>query len=57
MRKNVSILTALLFVAPFIINAQSFIGAGKAVDPYNYTTHKDHVYNKGAVVSAHPLEV
>lgn len=35
--------------------AQSFVGAGKAVDPFNYVSHKDHIYNKGSVVTAHPL--
>jgi gamma-glutamyltranspeptidase/glutathione hydrolase len=37
------------------LTAQPIVGAGKAVDPYNYRTHKTHTYNKGAVASAHPI--
>ena len=36
-------------------SAQSFIGAGKAVDPYHYTIVKTKNYNKSAVACAHPL--
>ena len=33
----------------------SFIGAGKTVDPYHYSTVKAVTYSKAAVASAHPL--
>ncbi|HEX8333164.1 MAG TPA: gamma-glutamyltransferase [Segetibacter sp.] len=53
MRKQ--LLTALVYFLPFIITAQSFVGKGKAVDPFNYTIHKDQEFRKGSVVSAHPI--
>lgn len=54
MRKSVFIYLCLVVInIPGV--AQSIVGRGKQVDPFNYRTHKDHVYNKGSVVSAHPL--
>lgn len=35
--------------------AQSFIGKGKAIDPYQYTSIKQQTFSKGAVACAHPL--
>ena len=46
---------ALFIISSASGNAQSFVGKGKAVDPYHYSSHKDHVYQNGAVVSAHPI--
>jgi gamma-glutamyltranspeptidase/glutathione hydrolase len=53
MRKQ--LLTVFVYLLPFLVSAQSFVGKGKAVDPFNYTIHKDHEFKKGAVVSAHPI--
>ena len=33
----------------------SLVGAGKAIDPYNYTIIKNQTFQNGAVASAHPL--
>ena len=33
----------------------SIVGAGKAIDPYNYTIVKNQTFQNGAVASAHPL--
>ena len=33
----------------------SLVGAGKAIDPYNYTIVKNQTFQNGAVASAHPL--
>jgi gamma-glutamyltranspeptidase/glutathione hydrolase len=53
MRRYLIIITTAFL--PFIINAQSIVGAGKAVDPYRLTAKKNEIFLKGAVVSAHPL--
>lgn len=39
----------------FSVFAQSIVGAGKAVDPYHYSSVKSVTYSKAAVASAHPL--
>lgn len=35
--------------------SQSFVGAGKAVDPYHYISEKDQTFSQGAVACAHPI--
>lgn len=47
----------LFFVAACsnVKQATSLVGAGKAVDPYHYTSVKSLTFNKAAVASAHPL--
>src|ERR687889_432628 len=45
----------LIFFIPSSLIAQSIVGAGKAIDPFNYSSKKDEVYSKGSVVSAHPI--
>lgn len=55
MRKHFWAITILSLSLPSFLTAQSFVGRGKAVDPFNYTIHKDHEYMKGSVVSAHPI--
>ncbi|MDB5249022.1 MAG: ggt [Segetibacter sp.] len=47
------LVTALLCQSP--LSAQSIVGPGRAVNPYNFSIHKNHTYQKGAVASAHPL--
>jgi gamma-glutamyltranspeptidase/glutathione hydrolase len=54
MRKLLSS-TPLIIFFPLFVDAQQIVGAGKTVDPFQYTIHKNHNYNKGAVASAHPL--
>ncbi|MDB5192100.1 MAG: ggt [Segetibacter sp.] len=49
------LLLSLLIVTPSFTFSQSIVGSGKAIDPYKYSGHKDHVYKNGAVVTAHPL--
>ncbi|MDQ6813544.1 MAG: gamma-glutamyltransferase, partial [Bacteroidota bacterium] len=38
-----------------VICAQSFIGSGKAVDPYHFHSTKTKTFSNGAVVCAHPI--
>ncbi len=38
-----------------ILPAQSFVGPGKAVDPYHFSSNKTQTYSNGAVVCAHPI--
>lgn len=50
---------SIIFIA-CIINScapasHSIVGKDKTIDPYNYTSTKNAVYQKGCVVSAHPL--
>ena len=45
----------LIIIFPFIDNAQSIVGKGKAVDPYHFTIQKNQTFSKGAVASAHPI--
>ena len=40
---------------PVLLNGQSFVGAGKAVDPYHLSTKKNATFLNGAVVCAHPI--
>lgn len=35
--------------------AQSFVGPGKAIDPYHFKSVKTKVFSNGAVVCAHPI--
>lgn len=49
---SVSFLSFFISVSLF---AQSIVGAGKAVDPYRYSSVKSVTYSKAAVASAHPL--
>ncbi len=50
-----------LFLAAFTLFisthcfCQAFMGPGKAVDPFNFSSHKEHTYANGAVACAHPL--
>ena len=39
----------------FAQKAAGIVGAGKVVDPYNYTSVKSVTFNKACVASAHPL--
>jgi gamma-glutamyltranspeptidase / glutathione hydrolase len=50
-------LTALfpIIFFPFLTSAQPIIGAGKAINPYQYSSTKNLTFTKGAVASAHPL--
>ncbi len=55
---KISILLLCCILSVFVLNAQSktkWLGAGKAVDPYNYTQVKHEFYNNAAVSCAHPL--
>ncbi|TDH24238.1 gamma-glutamyltransferase [Segetibacter sp. 3557_3] len=45
----------IFFLLPCFCSAQSFVGAGKAVDPYQLNIVKEQQYSSGAVVSAHPI--
>src|SRR4051794_14627549 len=36
-------------------SAQSFVGSGKAVDPFHFSNTKTKTFQNGAVVCAHPL--
>jgi len=52
--------TKFLFISsvallPFVTNAQSIVGAGKAVDPYHFSSKKNETFSNGAVVCAHPI--
>lgn len=47
------VLTAFLIAN--ITSAQSFVGAGKAVDPFHFQSKKTETYSNGAVVCAHPV--
>lgn len=38
-----------------LASAQSFVGAGKAVDPYHFKSIKTKTFSNAAVVCAHPL--
>lgn len=55
--KNKLPLLLLLFIAACsnIKHTSSFVGAGKAIDPYRYTSSKSVTFSKAAVASAHPL--
>lgn len=45
-----------LFISGFsFAQTNSIVGPGKKVDPYHYTAHKNHTYEKASVASAHPL--
>ena len=46
---------SLILLFPFINNAQSIVGKGNAVDPYNYSIQKDQTFSKGAIACAHPI--
>src|SRR3954447_12353289 len=47
-------LFAALLITGFA-KAQSFVGAGKAVDPFHFESRKNKTYANGAVVCAHPI--
>lgn len=49
------ILSPVMFLFPFIVNSQSIIGKGKAVNPYQFSIKKDATFSKGAVACAHPV--
>lgn len=36
-------------------SSQSFVGVGKAIDPYHFKSDKSNTFSNGAVVCAHPL--
>src|ERR1700709_1626724 len=36
-------------------SAQSFVGSGKAVDPFHFSNTKTKTFSNGAVVCAHPI--
>ncbi|HLL42049.1 MAG TPA: gamma-glutamyltransferase, partial [Segetibacter sp.] len=46
---------SLIILLPIFNNAQSIVGKGKAVDPYNYIIQKNKIFSKGAVACAHPI--
>lgn len=52
-KNRFSVVTALLISN--IISGQSFVGAGKAVDPYHFQSNKSQTFGHGAVVCAHPV--
>ena len=54
MRKPFSA-SIIILLFPFFIYAQSIVGKGKAVDPYQYTIQKDKTFSKGGVACAHPI--
>ncbi len=49
------LLTTTFFSFAICSFTQSIISPSKLIDPYDYMPHKDQVFNKGAVASAHPL--
>ncbi|MBN8835971.1 MAG: gamma-glutamyltransferase [Sphingobacteriia bacterium] len=54
MKKNLPLVAfSLLLLANAY--AQSFVGAGKIVDPFHYTIVKEGNFKNGSVASAHPL--
>ncbi|WP_297818223.1 gamma-glutamyltransferase [Segetibacter sp.] len=53
LRHFIIVFTSLLFSN--IVAAQSFVGAGKAVDPYHFSSNKTQTFSNGAVVCAHPI--
>src|SRR6478672_6781766 len=55
MQVKFPIILFLTLILSNITIAQSFVGAGKAVDPYHFQSQKTKVYSNGAVVCAHPI--
>lgn len=57
MNTKIAFITVLLCctIFSFAQKATGIVGAGKTVDPYNYTSVKSVTFNKACVVSAHPL--
>lgn len=53
--KIIIILFVLSVINSCAPTSQSFVGKGKTIDPYNYTSNKNGNYSKACVVSAHPL--
>jgi gamma-glutamyltranspeptidase/glutathione hydrolase len=45
----------LLIVSSSQAQINNIVGPGKKVDPFHYTAHKTHTYEKASVASAHPL--
>jgi gamma-glutamyltranspeptidase/glutathione hydrolase len=57
MNKRLIVLLAFVFLYHFSFtqNTASWLGAGKAVDPYHYTQVKHETFKNAAVSCAHPL--
>ncbi len=55
MKKNTLLLISLTALLQSTIAQQPLVGAGKKVDPYNYSITKNATFNKASVASAHPL--
>jgi gamma-glutamyltranspeptidase / glutathione hydrolase len=53
--KNALVAIAFLLITGSPSYAQSIIGKGKAIDPYNYSSTKAVTYSHSAVACAHPL--
>ena len=53
--QNTKSASIILVLFPLIINAQSIVGKGKAIDPYNFNIQKNQTFSKGAVACAHPI--
>jgi gamma-glutamyltranspeptidase/glutathione hydrolase len=53
--QNCKLRSFILAFIPILVNAQSIVGKGKAVDPYHYTIQKDQTFSTGAVACAHPI--
>src|SRR3954464_1661869 len=52
--KNLFFVFTALFISN-ITSGQSFVGAGRAVDPYHFSSKKTQTFSNGAVVCAHPV--
>ena len=48
-------LIAFLFLLSCHVIAQPYIGSGKIIDPYHYSSTKQQTFSKAAVACAHPL--
>ncbi|MDE3235927.1 MAG: gamma-glutamyltransferase [Bacteroidota bacterium] len=53
-KQFISFIALGILISPAVLS-QSIVGAGKAVDPYHYTSIKTATFSKVAVASAHPL--
>lgn len=54
-RPVLSIVVLTFLFNSFAQQKPSFLGPGKTVDPYHYTSTKSKIFNKAAVACAHPL--
>src|SRR4051794_726609 len=53
--ENRKLFSIIILFFPFLIEGQSIVGEGKAVNPYHYSIQKDKTFSKGAVACAHPI--